>query len=58
MSPVIPNIYMEYFEEPALGPKYPILCPWWKRVDYVIGILKKTHLDTLHNHFNAVDPHI
>ena len=31
VSPVIANIYMEYFEVMALGPQCPIPTPWWKR---------------------------
>ena len=31
VSPVIANIYMEYFEELTLGPQCPIPTPWWKR---------------------------
>ena len=43
VSPVKANIYMEYFEELALGPQCPIPTLWWKRyVDDVICITKKT----------------
>ena len=31
VSPVIANIYMEYFEELAMGPQCLIPTPWWKR---------------------------
>ena len=42
VSPVISNIYIDYFEELALGPQCPIPTPWWKRyVDDVICITKK-----------------
>ena len=30
VSPGIANIYMEYFEEMALGHQCPIPTPWWK----------------------------
>ena len=43
VSPVIANIYMEYFEELELGTQCPIPTPWGKRyVDDVICITKKT----------------
>ena len=41
-SLVILNIYMEYFEELALGSECPMPTLWWKRnVDDVIAIVKK-----------------
>ena len=59
VSPVIANIYMEYFEELALGPKCPIPTPWWKRyVDVVICITKNDQVDILLNHINQLDDHI
>ena len=58
-SPVIANIYMEFFEELALGPQCPIPTPWWKRyVDDVIFITKKDQVDILFNHINNMDDHI
>ena len=48
---VIANIYMEYFEELALGPQCPIPTPWWKRyIDDVICITKKDQVDILFPH--------
>ena len=42
VSPVIANIYREYFEEMALGPQCPILTAWWRRyADDVISITKR-----------------
>ena len=29
VSPVTANIYMDYFEEIALGPQCPTLTSWW-----------------------------
>ena len=59
VSPVITNIYMEYFEEMVLGPQCPITTLWWKRyVDNVISIVKKDKVYTLFNHLNSVDTHI
>ena len=41
-SPVAANIYMEYFEDLALGPELPILIKEWKRyVDNVFSIVPK-----------------
>ena len=41
-SPVVANIYMEYFEELALGPELPIPIKEWKRyVDDVFSIIPK-----------------
>ena len=59
VSPVIANIYMEYFEELALEPQCPIPTPWWKRyVHDVICITKKDQVDILFNHINPLDDHI
>ena len=59
VSPVIANIYMEYFEELALGPPCPIPTPVYKRyVDDVICIAKKDQVDILFNHINQMDAHI
>ena len=59
VSPAIANIYMEYFEELALGAEYPVPAPWWKRyADNVISIVKKEQVDILFNHLNSVNCHI
>ena len=46
-SPVVANIYMEYFEKRALGPELPItftINTWLRYVDGVLTIVKKgTH---------------
>ena len=56
VSPVIANIYMEYFEEIALYPQCPIPTPWWKRyVDEVNSIVLKRQVDTLFNHLHSVN---
>ena len=53
VSPVIANIYIEYFEELALGPQFPIPTPLQKRyVDDVICITKKDQVEILFNHIN------
>ena len=56
-SPVVANIYMEYFEGLALGPEVPIPIKEWKRyVDDVFSIIPKR--DILVNYLNSIDPHI
>ena len=58
-SPVVANIYMEYFEELALGPEVPVPIKEWKRyVDDVFSIIPKGKRDTLLNYLNSIDPHI
>ena len=50
-SPVVANIYMEYFEDMALGPELPIPVKDWKRyVDDVFSIIPKGN----HWHYAAI----
>ena len=58
-SPVVANIYMEYFEDLALGPELPIPIKEWKRyVDDVFSIIPKSKRDTMLNYLNSIDPYI
>ena len=58
-SPVVANIYMEYFENMALGPELPIPVKDWKRyVDDVFSIIPKGNCDTMLQYLNSIDPHI
>ena len=58
-SPVVANIYMEYFEDLALGPKLPIPIKEWKRyVDDAFSIIPKGKRDTMLKYLNSIDPHI
>ena len=58
-SPMVANIYMEYFEELALGPKLPIPIKEWKRyVDDVFSIIPKGSRETLLRYLNSIDLHI
>ena len=58
-SPVVANIYMDYFEELALGPEVPVPITEWKRyVDDVFSIIPKGKRDILLNYLNSIDPHI
>ena len=59
--PVVANIYMEYFENRALGPKLPIsftIDTWLRYVDDVLTIVKKGTHNSLLNHLNSIDPNI
>ena len=58
-SPVVANIYMEYFKDLALGPELPIPIKEWKRyVDDVFSIIPKAKRDTMLQYLNSIDPHI
>ena len=58
-SPVVANIYMEYFEDLALGYELPIPIKEWKRyVDDVFSIIPKGKRDIMLNYLNSIDPHI
>ena len=58
-SPVVANIYMEYFEDLALGPELPIPVKDWKRyVDDVFSIIPKGNRNTMLQYLNSIDPHI
>ena len=58
-SPVVANIYMEYFENLALGPELPVQVKDWKRyVDDVFSIIPKGNQDKMLQYLNSIDPHI
>ena len=60
-SPVVANIYMEYFEKRALGQELPMsftINTWLRYVDDVLTIVKKGTSDSLLNHLNSIDPNI
>ena len=60
-SPVVANIYMEYFEKRALGPELPVsftINTWLRYVDDVLTIVKKGTRDSLLNYLNSIDPNI
>ena len=57
-SPVVANIYMEYFEDLALGPELPIPVKDWKRyMDDVFSIIPKGNRDTMLQYLNSINPH-
>ena len=58
-SPVVANIYMEYFENLALVPELPVPVKDWKRyVDDVFSIIPKGNQDRMLQYLNSTDPHI
>ena len=58
VSPVIANIYMEYFESLAI-PSSPTLVKWWFRyVDDVHSATRKDQVNQLQEQLNFLDPHI
>ena len=58
VSPVIANIYMEYFESLAILSS-PTLIKWWFRyVDDVHSATRKGHVNNLQEHLNSIDLHI
>ena len=60
-SPVVANIYKEYFEKRALGPELPVsftINTWLRYVDDVLTIVKKGTHGSLLNYLNSIDPNI
>ena len=58
VSPVIVNIYMEYFESLTIATS-PILVKWWFRyVDGVHSATRKDQVNKLQEHLNSIYPHI
>ena len=60
-SPVVANIYMEYFEKKTLGPELPIsftINTWLRYMDDVLTIVKKGTHDSLLNYLNSIDSNI
>ena len=58
VSPVIANIFMEYFESLVI-PASPTLIKWWfSYVDDVHSATRKDQVNKLQGHLNSIDPHI
>ena len=60
-SPVVANIFIEYFKKRALGLELPVsftINTWLRYVDDVLTIVKKGTQDSLLNHLNSIDPNI
>ena len=60
VSPVIANIYMEYFESlPFPSSSSPALIKWWFRYLHdVHSATRKDQVNKLQKHLNSIDPHI
>ena len=58
VSPVIANIYIEYFESLAI-PSSPTIIKWWFRyVDNVHSVTRKDQVNKLQECLNSIDSHI
>ena len=58
VSPVIANIYMEYFESLAI-PSSPTLIKWqFRYMDDVHSATRKDQVNQLQEHLNSIDLHI
>ena len=58
VSPIVANLYMEYFELKAIesSPHKPRL--WYRYVDDTFVIINKQHINDFHSHINQVDENI
>ena len=57
VSPIIADLYMEYFEEKVLSTvSHPML--WWRYVDDIFVIQKEVNKQDFLQHINSVDPAI
>ena len=57
VSPVIANMYMEYFESLAIPSSLTII-KWWFRYVDVHSATRKDQVNKLQDHLNSIDPHI
>ena len=58
VSPIVANIYMEYFEDWALPSAVNPLKLWKRYVDDTFVILQQSHREEFLHHINSVDPSI
>ena len=58
VSPVITNIYMEYFESLAIPSSPRLIMGWFRYVDNVHSVTRKDQVNQLQEHLNSIDPHI
>ena len=58
VSPVIANVYMEYFEPLAIPTSPPLIKLWFRFVDDVHSATRKDQVNKLQDHLNSIDPHI
>ena len=57
VSPIVPNLYMEYFQQKAVS-TVPTLKHWWRFVDDTFVIQNEIHKQDFLQHINSVDPAI
>ena len=55
VSPVIPNIYMEYFESLAIPSSPTLIKLWFRYVDDVHSATRKYQVNKLQEHLNSID---
>ena len=58
VSPVLANLYMEFFEDRALSTAVNLPRRWERFVDDTFVILKTDHKEEFLQHINSVDPSI
>ena len=58
VSPVIENIYMEYFESLAIPSSPTLIKLWFRYIDDVHSATRKDQVNNLQEHLNSIDPHI
>ena len=58
VSPIIANIYMEYFESLAISSSLILIKWWFRNVDDVLSASRKDQANKLQEHLNLIDPHI
>ena len=58
VSPVITNIYMEYFESLAIPSSPTLIKQWFRYVDDAHSATRKDQVNKLQEHLNSINPHI
>ena len=58
ISPIIANIYREFFESLAIPTSSTSIKWWLKYVDNVHSATRKDQVNKFHEHLNSIDPHI
>ena len=58
VSPIVANLYMEYFKQKAVGTANHLPRLWIRCVDAIIVIQKEEHKKNFLEHINNVDPAI